>query len=140
LSVKYQKSKIVFCSMWREVHRRYVFISLYRLYHYSKSASIHHMYLLSVHHSTYSKEQFLTSGISYSSLFYFIIKPSFLTKNYIIFGLWCNFDTFNYSYFCILALTTRVAETYWCPICKKLRVVTCYYFNFLCVPYCVRKR
>jgi len=94
LSMKYQTSKIVVCSIWSEVHRRYMCS-----FHYTDciiaqlSASVHHTYLVSVHHSTYSKQQFLTSGISYSLPFYSIIKPSFLTKNYIIFGLWCNFGT-----------------------------------------------
>lgn len=97
-------------------------------------APIHHMYLLSVHHSTFSKQQFLTSGISCSLLLNFIIKTSFLTKNYLIFGLWWNFDTFNYV--CILALTTLKMAQEWpkhvgVRCATKLRVVTCYYFNFL---------
>ena len=45
-------------------------------------------------HSTYSKQQFFTSDIFYSSLFYFIIQPWVLTKNCIIFKLWSDFDTF----------------------------------------------
>jgi hypothetical protein len=95
------------------------------------------MYLLYVPHSTYSKQQFLTSGISYILLF-FLLSSLVLTKNYII--LDCAVVQTHFNNFCVLALTTLKMATwvpliFWCPICNKItsikaKCIFCYFSTF----------
>jgi hypothetical protein len=99
-------------------------IALYRLNHRSPIRTIIQMFYVRL--STYSKQQFITSGILYSLLIYVIILPWILTKTVWYLNREVNRAHLNYT--CILVLTplkmaTWVAETCWWTPCNKIRSI-----------------